>query len=85
MTRPEKSFFEENLKEVETCVDTMENNNLSLSESVTLYKKGIELINLCKTELSGVKQQIQVYDKNTNTLIDVNPESLLGPIKKKNP
>ena len=75
--------FEENLKELEGCVTQMEDNELPLSEALALYKKGMELINFCNIELKNVQQQIQVYDKKTNSLIDVNPESVIGPRNKK--
>ena len=75
--------FEENLKEVEGCVTRMEDDDLPLSEALALYKKGMALINFCDIELKNVQQQIQVYDKKTNSLIDVNPESVIGPRNKK--
>lgn len=75
--------FEANLKELEGCVTRMEEDDLPLSEALALYKKGMELINFCDIELKNVQQQIQVYDKKTNSLIDVNPESVIGPRNKK--
>ncbi len=69
--------------EAEACVNHLEEDTLSLSEALSEYKKGIELLHFCDIKLNSTKQQIQMLDYSTGQLIDVNPESVTGPIDKK--
>lgn len=78
----EKSF-EEGLIEIETGSKALESPDLSLSESLALYKKSLELLNFCGETIKTKKQKIQVLDYETGKLIDVNPESVIGPRNKK--
>jgi len=78
----EKSF-EEDLIEIESSSEALESPDLSLSESLALYKKSLELLNFCGQKIKTTKQKIQVLDYKTGKLIDVNPESVIGPRNKK--
>lgn len=80
---PYEKSIEEGMIEAEACVNNLEEDNLSLSEALSEYKKGIELLHFCDIKLKSTKQQIQMLDYSTGQLIDVNPESLTGPIDKK--
>ena len=79
---PYDKSIEEGMLEAEACVNNLEEANLSLSEALSEYKKGIELLNFCGIKLKNTKQQIQILDAKSGKLIDVNPESLTGPIGK---
>lgn len=59
MAKKTKSF-EEALARLEEIVDSMEEGELSLDETVKLYKEGVELSSLCSEKLSGAKQQISI-------------------------
>ena len=80
---PYEKSIEEGMIEAEACVNHLEDDNLSLSEALSEYKKGIELLHFCDIKLNNTKQQIQMLDYSTGKLIDVNPESVTGPIDKK--
>ena len=49
-----KKTFEEQLKELQETVDTLRKPDLTLNESMELYKKGIALVKLCSKELNIV-------------------------------
>tara|TARA_R110000744_G_scaffold358901_3_gene466081 strand:+ start:4272 stop:4520 length:249 start_codon:yes stop_codon:yes gene_type:complete len=80
---PYEKSIEEGMIEAEACVNHLEEDTLSLSEALSEYKKGIELLHFCDIKLNNTKQQIQMLDYSTGQLIDVNPESVTGPIDKK--
>ena len=80
---PYEKSFEEGMIEAEACVNHLEEDTLSLSEALSEYKKGIELLHFCDIKLNSTKQQIQMLDYSTGQLIDVNPESVTGSIDKK--
>lgn len=57
--------FEEAMKELETVVSRLESGNISLEESISLYKKSIELSGICNKILNDAKQSIEII-KNEN-------------------
>ena len=59
--------FEEALAELEEQVRLLESGELSLEESLEVYKYGVELSNLCSSKLEAVKQEVEkivVTDSN---------------------
>ena len=58
--------FEDYLKELSEIVEELESGKLSLDESITKYKRGLELSNLCKKKLEEAKSVIvnKVDEKN---------------------
>jgi len=58
MTNDKKSF-EENLKELEEIVRTLEGGESSLKETLEKFEIGLNLSNLCTKELETAKQKIE--------------------------
>lgn len=56
--------FEEAMKELEEIVAKLEGNDLTLDESLNLYKRGIELAAYCNKRLSDAQGIVQVLTKN---------------------
>ena len=52
--------FESSLKELETLVETIENGQLSLDESLEVFEKGIKLTQFCQKTLNEAEQKIQI-------------------------
>jgi len=77
-----ENSIEENMDEAEACINKINSEKLSLSETLAEYNKGIELLRFCDIQLNNTKPQIQILDYSTGKLIDVNPESVTGPINK---
>ena len=69
MAKKTKSF-EEALARLEEIVDSMEEGELSLDETVKLYKEGVELSSLCSEKLSGAKQQISILSTGLDGSIE---------------
>ncbi len=51
--------FEDALKELEEQVKLLESGELSLEESLDVFKHGIELSKLCMGKLETVKQEVE--------------------------
>lgn len=51
--------FEDALKELEEQVRLLESGELSLEESLDVFKHGIELSKLCMGKLENVKQEVE--------------------------
>lgn len=55
----ENSFdFEKSLNELEKIVSALEDNEISLDESIKLFEKGIELSNKCRQTLEKAEIKI---------------------------
>lgn len=51
--------FEKALKQLETIVDKMENQELSLEQSLNQFEEGIGLANQCQKALADAKQKVE--------------------------
>ena len=51
--------FEEALAELEEQVRLLESGELSLEESLDVYKYGVELSKVCASKLEAVKQEVE--------------------------
>jgi exodeoxyribonuclease VII small subunit len=54
-----KNNFESSLKELEEIVEKLGNNQISLDEMVSNYKKGIELKKNCLKKISEAKLKVE--------------------------
>ncbi len=61
-----KESFENNLKELEAIVKTLEGSNVTLDEMLSLYERGIALTKDCTMQLENAEQKITVLLKNKN-------------------
>ena len=52
--------FEKQLKELETLVDTLAAGELSLSDSIEQYKKGLQLTKELHEQLQAVEKEVKV-------------------------
>ena len=56
--------FEEQLKELEEVIKGMQNPELTLDESMKLYKKGVKLTESCQKELTKAEGQLKKLTQN---------------------
>ena len=54
--------FEQAIAELEALVDRMEGGSLSLEDSLAAYRRGAELVTLCRRALGEVQQQVKVLE-----------------------
>lgn len=67
-TKKEKApNFEKAMRELEVLVDSMENDSLSLEESLKTFEKGVKLTRACHQALSKVEQDIKVLTADDET------------------
>lgn len=50
--------FEEAMNELQRVVNALDNSNTSLDDSISLYKKGLELSKYCDQKLTNVEKEI---------------------------
>lgn len=56
--------FENSLERLKQIIKLLESGNVSLSESLDLYKEAVEISVKCKKELEQAKLEIEVIDRN---------------------
>ena len=61
--KPQKTLdFESAMAELEQIVADMEAGKLSLEDSLVAYKRGAELLTLCRAKLEDAQQQVSVLE-----------------------
>ena len=60
---PEDLPFEAAMARLEVIVKTMEGDNLSLDESLSLYEEGVALTRRLTRELDGAEQRVQILQR----------------------
>jgi len=58
--------FEDAISELKVIIEKLENGNLSLEESLTLFEHGTQLINLCHKKLNEVEKRIEILVESPN-------------------
>ena len=56
------SSFEEDLKKLQSILDDIESDKLTLEDSIKKYKEGMELSKKCQDALNEAKQVIKVLE-----------------------
>lgn len=65
--------FEKALKDLEQVVEKLEKGGLSLSESLSLFEKGVKLARFLREELSKAEKKVEVLLKNETGEIRAEP------------
>ena len=56
----DQKSFEDSLKEIENIVEELEKGDISLEESIDLYKKGMMTLKECNQKIDKVEKELQV-------------------------
>lgn len=67
MAQNERPSFEEALAKLESIVEELANEEITLEKSVELYEKGLELSKICSETLEQASLKIEQIDKSKNT------------------
>jgi exodeoxyribonuclease VII small subunit len=68
--------FEKALKELEETVEKLENGELSLDESLTLFEKGVQLTKFLRKELEKAEKKIDILLKDKEGKVKTEPFEL---------
>ena len=72
MTKGNKKIdFESSLKELESIVEKLEDENINLEDSVKSFEKGINLVKECQKQLQNAELKIKkLLNDGSSTKID---------------
>lgn len=62
--------FEAALAELDKLVASMEAGQLPLEESLTAYRRGVELLQHCQRQLADAEEKVRVLDNGTLRPLD---------------
>lgn len=65
--------FEVAMRALETVVETLENGELSLEESLSLFEEGIALVRLCTSRLDEAEKRIDLLVENSDGTVAFRP------------
>ena len=68
-----KKTYEEAAERLEEIVEKLENSDVSLEESINLYKEGMELTILCRQKLEAARQEVDELKKNFDGSFSLKP------------
>ncbi len=52
--------LEDSIKEIEQIVEKIENGDISLEESINLYKEGVKILEGCSKKLDKIEKELIV-------------------------
>lgn len=61
------SKLESNISNIEKLIDQLETDELTLTDSLKAFEKGIKLIRDCQSELNNAEQKIKTLTKTNLT------------------
>lgn len=70
-----KQSFEEMMEELETIVQKLDNENVSLEESLELYQRGMKLSANCDETLKNAEQKVNELIKEDEDVKEQNNET----------
>ena len=65
--------FEENIKELENIINTLEGGEVSLDEMLNLFEEGIKRTKECTKQLKDAEQKVTVLMKGLNGELEEQP------------
>ena len=74
-SRKKSLDFEKNLSQLEDIVETLEDGNLSLDESLKSFELGIKITRQCQEALKQAEQRVQLLSQDTEGNIKGTPFS----------
>lgn len=63
--------YEEAITELDTIINNIENNNVKLTDSISLYEKGTELKKHCENILNTAKLKVDKLQTNNNDVENI--------------
>lgn len=74
--------FEEAFKRLEGIVKKLEEGNLTLEESLSLFEEGIKLSKICTSKLEEAERKVEILLKDENGTLTPQPFNELSESKE---
>ncbi len=68
---PKKEItFEEAIEKLENIVNSLENGDFPIEESLKLYEEGIKLVNICTSKINNIEKSIKILTNSDGELVE---------------
>ena len=58
-----KKTIEQNFEEIETIIENMQKEDVTLEKSFELYHQGLKLLKDCNSQIDHIEKQIQIINE----------------------
>lgn len=79
MSKAKKAGFEEQLARLEAITASLEKGELSLEDSLALYKEGVGIAAACRKTLDEAKHTVKIYSEES--LRDFSADAAPGEVE----
>ncbi len=62
--KEETKSVEQMFQQLNTVISTLEGENITLEQSFTLYKEGMDLVQACTHAIDGIQKKVQILNQN---------------------
>ena len=68
---PKKELsFEQAILKLEEIVDSLENGDFPLEESLKLYEEGVKLVNICTNKINNIEKSVKILSNSNGELVE---------------
>lgn len=69
MSKSKSPNFEQSLTQLESLVESMEQGDLSLEDSLEAFEKGVKLTRDCQAQLNAAEQKVELLMEQQGELV----------------
>ena len=74
MKKKKNKAFEDYIKNLNEIVKKMESDDMNLEDMIDSYESGMNLINICSTELNKIEKRVKILIQKNNKIIQQDME-----------
>ena len=74
MKKKKNRAFEDYIKNLNEIVKKMESDDMNLEDMIDSYENGMNLINICSSELNKIEKRVKILIQKNNKIIQQDME-----------
>ena len=74
MKKKKNKAFEDYIKNLNEIVKKMESDDMNLEDMIDSYENGMNLINICTSELNEIEKRVKILIQKNNKIIQKDME-----------
>ena len=69
MKKKKSKAFEDYINDLNEIIKKMESDNMNLEDMINSYEDGMNLINICSSELNEIEKRVKILIKKNDKII----------------
>ena len=74
MKKKKNKAFDDYIKNLNEIVEKMESDDMNLEDMIDSYENGMNLINICTSELNEIEKRVKILIQKNNKIIQKDME-----------